>query len=138
MAEFISRRAECERKTAQLQKKALQRAIKHVEGQAKINTRKKTGGTARTITSKVTGEGNGLTAVVGGNDDNLIYEEFGTGIYSEKGGRKTPWKYRDKTTGKWYVTRGKKGTKALRNAGEQSKGQVKQIIRQTMKGGLGS
>lgn len=84
MGEFISRRAECERRTAQLQKVALQRAIKHIEAQAKINTRKKSGATARTITSKVTGEGQNLQAIVGGNDDNLIYEEFGTGIYSEK------------------------------------------------------
>ncbi|MCR6851522.1 hypothetical protein P5G86_09455 [Paenibacillus jamilae] len=137
MGEFISRRAECERRTAQLQKVALQRAIKHIEAQAKINTRKKSGATARTITSKVTGEGQNLQAIVGGNDDNLIYEEFGTGIYSEKNGRKTPWKYKDKTTGKWYVTRGKKGTRAMRKAGESSKGQVKQIIAQTMKGGIG-
>jgi len=51
-----------------------------------------------------------LTATMGSNEQNAIWEEFGTGIHALQGnGRKTPWTYKDKKTGKWYTTHGKTG-----------------------------
>ena len=51
-----------------------------------------------------------LTATMGSGEQNAIWEEFGTGIHALQGnGRKTPWTYKDKKTGKWYTTRGKTG-----------------------------
>lgn len=49
-------------------------------------------------------------AYIGSNYENAIWEEFGTGIHALQGnGRKTPWTYKDKKTGKWYTTHGKTG-----------------------------
>ncbi|HHQ1471541.1 TPA: hypothetical protein QCU25_004200 [Bacillus anthracis] len=75
---------------------------------------------------------------MGSNQDNAMYEEFGTGIYAEKGGgRSDKWVYFDKKTGNFYRTQGKKGTRAIRNAGEQHKADIISIIQQKMQGGLG-
>lgn len=52
---------------------------------------------------------------VGSNAENAIWEEFGTGVYAENGGRATPWVYRDRR-GKFHTTHGKRGTRALTKA----------------------
>ncbi|MEG1906848.1 MAG: hypothetical protein RR178_05220 [Gordonibacter sp.] len=58
----------------------------------------------------------GHTVYVGSDVENAIWEEFGTGIYAEKGdGRKTPWGYTDQH-GEDHWTWGKRGTRALTKA----------------------
>lgn len=42
---------------------------------------------------------------IGSNLDYLIYQELGTGIYYEEGGRQVPWVYRD-NEGNYHWTRG--------------------------------
>lgn len=116
------------------EKVAVKKGAEHVRGLTVTYSRKRTGDTARSFTTQVTAEGNTPKAVVGSNEDNAIYEEYGTGIYAENGGRKTPWKYRDKKTGKWYLTRGKHGTKAFRTAGEGHKSEVLNIMANAMRG----
>lgn len=85
-----------------------------VQGQVARNTRVDTGRTKGSWDYKVSGDG--LEVTVGSNAENAIWEEYGTGIHAEGGrGRQTPWSYRA-PNGKWYTTRGKKGTKAFRRA----------------------
>ncbi|ABS23171.1 MULTISPECIES: hypothetical protein [Bacillus cereus group] len=115
---------------------AVKRGSEYVKGNAVTYSRKRSGDTARGFETKVAMEGNIPKGVIYNNKDNAIYEEFGTGIYAEKGGRKTPWVYKDKRTGKFYRTRGKKGTKAFRNAGENHKSETARIMISAMKGGM--
>ncbi|MCU5206745.1 hypothetical protein PDN54_08200 [Bacillus cereus group sp. Bc252] len=135
---FVSRRREVEQRTKVLEQVAMLAAANYVKGMAQTYSRSRSGDTKRSITAQTKMLGNQVVGVVGSNQDNVMYEEFGTGIYAEKGnGRKDKWVYFDKRTGKYYRTQGKKGTRALRNAGEQHKADIIRIIQQTMRGGLG-
>ncbi|WP_242145905.1 MULTISPECIES: HK97 gp10 family phage protein [unclassified Bacillus cereus group] len=134
---FVSRRREAEQRTKQLERIAMLAAANYVKGMAQTYSRKRSGDTARSITAETRETTDGIVGLVGSNQDNAIYEEFGTGIHAEKGGRKSPWVYKDKRTGKFYRTKGKKGTRALRNAGEMHIADIQRIIKQSMKGGLG-
>ncbi|PFK01380.1 hypothetical protein COI97_16065 [Bacillus cereus] len=135
---FISRRGEVERRTRTLEQVAMLAAANYVKSMGQTYSRKRSGDTARSITAETKMLGDQIVGIVGSNQDNAIYEEFGTGIYAEKGGgRSDKWVYKDKRTGKFYRTQGKKGTRAIRNAGEQHKADIIRIIQQTMRGGLG-
>ncbi|HDR7786450.1 TPA: hypothetical protein QCY15_000879 [Bacillus paranthracis] len=135
---FVSRRREVEQRTKVLEQVAMLAAANYVKGMVQTYSRSRSGDTKRSITAQTKMLGNQVVGVVGSNQDNVMYEEFGTGIYAEKGnGRKDKWVYFDKRTGKYYRTQGKKGTRALRNAGEQHKADIIRIIQQTMRGGLG-
>lgn len=134
---FVSRRREVEQRTKVLEQVAMLAAANYVKGMGQTYSRKRSGDTARSITAQTKMLGDQVVGIVGSNQDNAIYEEFGTGIYAEKGGRKDKWVYKDKRTGNFYRTQGKKGTRALRNAGEMHKADVMRIIQQKMRGGLG-
>lgn len=57
-----------------------------------------------------------MTAYIGSNYENAIWEEFGTGIYAVNGdGRKTPWIWTDEK-GEKHVTQGKQPKRMLFNA----------------------
>ena len=84
--------------------------------------RVKTGQTKGSFDTKV--DSVGLEATVGSTYQNAIWEEYGTGIYAESGGRQTPWKYQDKTTGQWYTTRGKTGHRPFFKAWNEKKSQI--------------
>lgn len=61
-----------------------------------------------------------LSAVVGSELDNAIYNEFGTGQYALKGnGRQDAWAYQDRN-GNWHTTRGKKPMRSMQTAYEES------------------
>ena len=90
-----------------------------------------TGDTKRSFGYVVDGD----TVYVGSNMENAIWEEFGTGVHAEKGGRQTKWRYRDRH-GKWHTTDGKKGTRALTRA-MQDKALVAKRIIETKLGGIG-
>lgn len=57
-----------------------------------------------------------LKSTIGSDMENAIWEEYGTGIYAESGGRQTPWVYMDPKTGNFYTTRGKKGHRPFQHA----------------------
>lgn len=76
----------------------------------------------------------GDTLYVGSNAENAIWEEFGTGIHAENGGRRTPWPYKDRE-GNWHTTKGKRGTRALTKA-MQSKAPVAEKIVKSKLGGV--
>jgi len=138
MEGFQSNRRAVEQRTRMLEQAAMLAAANYIKGMGQTYSRKRSGDTARSITAQTKMLGDQVVGIVGSNQDNAIYEEFGTGIYAEKGGgRRDKWVYKDKRTGNFYRTQGKKGTRAIRNAGEQHKADIIRIIQQTMRGGLG-
>lgn len=102
-------------------KQWLEEAGNEVESQVKRNTRVATGKTKGSFSHKVSGE----VCSVGSNYENAIWEEYGTGIYAEQGGRtKVPWTYQD-ANGDWHKTKGKRGTRALRKAFTSTRPKIK-------------
>lgn len=95
--------------------KFLTEASSLVVSQASKNTRVRTGQTKNSWKSNI--DENKKEAKIGSELENSIWEEFGTGEYALKGnGRKNPWTYKDKITGKYYKTKGKRPTRALYRA----------------------
>lgn len=84
-----------------------------LKSQTQRNSRVDTGSTKNSFQHKI--DVAGLKGYVGSNHQNAIWEEFGTGIYAEQGGRQTPWSYQD-LKGNWHRTFGKKKTRAFRKA----------------------
>lgn len=85
-----------------------------LEAQAIRNTRVDTGRTKGSWKHKV--DNGSLEATVGSDYENAIWEEFGTGVYAESGGRtNVPWFYKDEK-GIGHRTSGKRGTRAFRKA----------------------
>ena len=92
----------------------LHEASGELESQAKVNTRVDTAQTKNAWTYRL--DERGLVSTIGNPLENAIWEEFGTGIYALGGrGRRTPWVYRDRR-GRWWTTRGKRGTRAFYRA----------------------
>ena len=83
--------------------KALTKCALVAEGYAKLQCPVDTGALRNSITHKVSDN----EMAVGTNMEYGSYIEFGTGIYSEKGGRQTPWVYQD-ANGNWWTTSGRK------------------------------
>ena len=110
----------------------LYEASGELEAQVKRNTRVDTGQTKGSWTYKVD-EANG-EAMVGSPQEDAIWEEFGTGQYALNGdGRKTEWKYKDRS-GNWHTTTGKKPTRALNKAFNSSKVKLKKLLEAMLKG----
>ena len=81
---------------------ALGKACALVEGEAKKNAPKNTGELRNSIASKVEGE----VGIVYTPLFYAPYVEYGTGIFSVKGGRQdVPWYYKD-DKGEWHSTSG--------------------------------
>lgn len=72
---------------------------------------------------------------VGSNAENAIWEEFGTGVHAEKGGRQDKWVYYDPITDRYYTTDGKKGTRALTKSMQAKAGFAERVTREKL-GGL--
>lgn len=103
--------------------------------QVKRNSRVDTGKTKNSFRHAVSrnfasGE---LIAHIGSNDENAIWEEFGTGEYSLKGGRKGGWKYQD-AKGNWHFTRGKTPSRAFWKAFTSMKAKIINRIQNSLKG----
>ena len=112
----------------------LEEAGSELESQVKRNqTRVDTGQTKDQWTHVV--DGNKVT--IGNPLENAIWEEFGTGEHSIKGGRQGGWVYRDKRTGKFYFTRGKSALRPLHNAFTENKGKIIRRAEQILKGRMG-
>lgn len=73
-------------------------------------------------------------ATMGTELENSIWEEFGTGEHALNGdGRKTAWWYKDKITGKWHKTKGKKPTRAFYKAYLSTKDSIIQKAEEVFK-----
>jgi hypothetical protein len=75
----------------------LQEVGMEIQSLAIRNTVRKSGETAGSWDCKL--DAGGLAVHVGSNYDNAVYEEFGTGEYSEKGGRSGWWVYIEGSSG---------------------------------------
>ena len=74
------------------------------------------------------------TCYVGTNQEYAIYNEMGTGIYADGGGRQTPWAYQD-AKGEWHMTRGMKPIHFLKDAIADHANEYRSIIEQHLKNG---
>lgn len=106
-----------------------------VEAQTKRNCKVVTGKTKGSFQHSV--DEDSLTVAIGSDDENAIWEEFGTGIYALNGdGRKdVPWTYRDEQ-GQKHITFGKHPKRMLWNAFQLLQAKIQQIAEERF-GGLG-
>ena len=107
---------------------AVGKACALVERSAKQKAPKGTGELRRSITSKVTIEGNDATGVVYTPLEYAPYVEFGPGLVAESGGRKdVPWNYQD-DKGEWHSTSGMHPRPFMRPALNENREQIKRIL----------
>lgn len=64
---------------------------------------------------------------IGTNVEYGIYVEYGTGKYAEKGGRQTPWVYKD-SNGNFRMTEGMRPRPYLKPSVTEHKEKIKQFI----------
>ena len=102
----------------------LEEAGAEIDSQTKRNSRVDTGNTRGSYNHVVsTSSGQGEVAI-GSNEENAIWEEYGTGEYAIEGnGRKTPWVYQDRK-GQWHKTSGKSAKRPLYDAFNSTKGKL--------------
>lgn len=111
---------------------ALEEAAGEIEAQAKRNTRVDTCKTKNSFQHKVVDDE--LTAYIGSNYENAIWEEFGTGEYALEGnGRKGGWFYVDEK-GQGHFTHGKRPSRAFWNAYTSLQSAIIRMIQNRMKG----
>ena len=111
---------------------ALEECAGEIESQTKSNTRVDTGKTKNSFQHKVVDSE--LTAYIGSNYENAIWEEFGTGEYALEGnGRKGGWVYKDEKD-EWHHTYGKKPTRAFWNAYNSLKNAIINYLQNSLKG----
>lgn len=122
-------------------KKAIEKSCRIVERQAKQNCTglfdNPTGVLKASITHEVEQTGNAFVGYVGTPLEYAPYQEFGTGLFAENGdGRKdVPWRYKNERTGEWVTTSGNKPKPYLRPALAASRGEIKQILIDTIRKG---
>lgn len=111
--------------------RALERCGNQAEGYAKDLAPVDTGAGRNSISHKV--DESEPAAYIGTNLDYMIYQELGTGKYTE-GGRPTPWVYQDEK-GNWHYTRGNKAHPFLKPALADHTQTYKNIFEDELKNG---
>lgn len=110
----------------------LEECAGELENQVKRNSRVKTGKTKNSFRHRVVSSEK--TAYIGSNEENAIWEEFGTGEYALKGnGRKGGWFYEDEE-GNGHFTHGKSPSRAFWNAYTSLKNKIINRIQEALKG----
>ena len=109
----------------------LEEAAGELEAQTKRNqTRVDTGATKGGWTHRVLSDSE---AVVGNPLENAIWEEYGTGEYALKGGRKGGWVYQD-DRGEWHRTKGKTPLRPLHKAFSANRAKIQKVLESKLKG----
>lgn len=109
----------------------LEEAAGELEAQTKRNqTRVDTGDTKGGWTHRVLSDSE---AVVGNPLENAIWEEYGTGEYALKGGRKGGWVYQD-DRGEWHRTKGKTPLRPLHKAFSANRAKIQKMLESKLKG----
>ena len=118
--------------------KAIEEACILVETSAVLNAPPgETGKLAQDITHQAKQEGSSTRGFVGTNTEYALFVELGTGEFAKNGdGRKTPWRYQA-DNGKWYTTTGQRPQPFLEPAFIDNKEQIKRIMTDNFKKGLG-
>ena len=110
----------------------LEECAGELESQTKRNSRVKTGKTKNSFQHKVVESDH--IAYIGSNEENAIWEEFGTGEHALNGdGRKGGWAYVDEK-GERHFTYGKKPSRAFWNAYNSLKSAITKRIQDSLKG----
>lgn len=110
----------------------LEECAAELETQTKRNTRVKTGKTKNSFRHKVVKSEH--TAYIGSDEENAIWEEFGTGEHALNGdGRQGGWNYQDEK-GKWHYTTGKRPSRAFWLAYTGLKDAIINHIKESFKG----
>ena len=121
---------------AKLAPAVLEEAAGELEAQVKRNTVVDTGQTKNSWQHRVTTSGDKITATVGSDYMNAVWEEFGTGDYALNGdGRKGGWFYEDEK-GEGHFTHGKKPRRPFWKAYTSIKNKLIKFIQDRFKGGL--
>lgn len=107
-------------------------AVSHSKSIVTSESRIDSGDLRNSISHKVIGDEK--TVYVGTNQDYAIYNEYGTGIYADGGGRQSPWSYKDKR-GNWHRTRGMKPIHFIRDSIAKHLDEFKKIIEMYLRGG---
>lgn len=102
---------------------ALGRAGALVERGAKMKCPKDLGNLARSIQYDVDGN----TCTVSAPLEYAPYVEYGTGLFAERGGRKTPWTYKDEE-GNFHTTSGQRPQPFLRPAFNEAQAGIVQLL----------
>ena len=109
---------------------ALNKACALVEASAKQKAPKDTGALRRSIESKVDVNGNDVVGTVFTPLEYSQYVEYGTGLFSTKGGRKNvPWKYQD-DNGVWHSTKGQHPQPFMKPSLDENREKIKEILRE--------
>ena len=101
-----------------------------VERSAKQKAPKDTGALRNSITSKVNVESDAVKGVIYTPLEYAPYVEYGTGLFAEEGGRKTPWVYKDEKTGEKIFTRGQKPHPYLRPALNENRNKIIEVLKE--------
>lgn len=110
----------------------LEECAGELESAVKRNTRVDTGQTKNSFQHKVDNDSH--TAYIGSNEENAIWEEFGTGEFAIGGnGRQGGWWYQD-TKGDWHYTTGKRPSRAFQKAHDSQKSKIISRIQNSLKG----
>ena len=110
----------------------LEECAGEIESATKRNSRVDTSKTKNSFQHKVIESEH--IAYIGSNEENAIWEEFGTGEYALKGnGRKGGWFYKD-AEGKGHFTHGKKPSRAFWHAYTSLKNAIINRIQSALKG----
>lgn len=121
---------EVQQATQQAIERALEICGGMCESYAKDNAPVDTGNLRNSITHAVNDSENEV--YIGTNTEYAPYIEYGTGIYAEQGGRRTPWFYED-DKGKGHFTHGSKPTHFLKKALNDHKAEYQEVINQELK-----
>lgn len=132
--QFEDNSAEVKRRLSESLIRFLYEAGGDLTSQIQQNSRVDTGQTKGSYKYKV--NESDLTAIVGSNLENAIWEEFGTGEYALKGnGRKGGWVYED-AKGKYHHTYGKSPNRPMHHAYTASKTALKRRLEEIIKSGM--
>lgn len=104
-----------------------------VERTAKQTAPKDTGALRNSIQSEVQSDGIDIKGVVFSPLEYAPYVEYGTGLFAEENGRKTPWTYEDEETGERIFTRGQKPHPYLRPALFENREKITKILEESVK-----
>ena len=114
-------------------KAAMGKCCALVERTAKQTAPKDTGALRNSITSEVQSDGIDVVGIVYSPLEYAPYIEYGTGLFAEENGRRTPWTYEDEETGERIFTRGQKPQPYLRPALFENKEKITKILEESGK-----
>lgn len=109
---------------------AMQKCCALVERSAKQKAPKDTGALRNSIASKVENIDGAIVGVVFTPLEYAPYVEYGTGLFAEEGGRKTPWMYEDEETGEMIFTRGQHPQPFMRPALTENREKITRLLKE--------